>query len=289
MRRRRVAGPIPVESYDWRSCGIPYARQANGLIARGVVLKVKAHDDPKRQLPKGKSAPTVAASGYLCDVLLYTPIDMCTVLREVPIAVSSGGLNDHEIWCPREAGIDVSTAPLTISNPASTLASRAQDMDGDHVLISFLDNDLNKPIITGQVTHPKNQRKASVSDATQYKYRRIIRGNLFGVTTGGDIEIDTTQASDGATSPTGVEIPDPTAGNIAITMKTNSVLQVLASIASAPEPAIMTDAFLADLTLALTEVSVFMKAWGVPTTNLDNLIKQMPNPAFYRSAHLEHD
>lgn len=281
-----MSGRPPAPTYDWCSGGIPFARQANGLLCRGVVLKVKTHDDPDRLLPQGRTSPAVTASGFLCDVLVYSPVDVCTVLREVPISMPSAGLNDHEVWKPRPAGVDISPATFRISDPASVVASRAQNLDGDHVLVGFLDNDLQKPIIMGQIPHPRNSRKESQGDPTQYKYRRLIRGIDLGVTDGGSVVIDTTSASDGSISPTGDEVPAASAGDIDLTMKTGRLLQVIAQINPSPEP-VVTDSLLGDLQLALTEVSTFMKAWGAPTLNLDTLIGKLPT--LYRSTLVKVD
>lgn len=288
-RIRRQPGRLPASSYDHRSssAGLSAVMRADGLLCRGVVLWVREYDDPTRTKPKGGTKPGLVPGGYICDVLVYSPGPICTVLREVPISMDSAGLNDHVLWRPRDAGVDISTSDFTVSNPELKYASKARNMDGDHVLISFLDNSLNKPIIVGQVPHPNNNRRASVNDATTYKYRRLIRGISLGVTTSGDVEIDTTQASDGSINSSGGEIPTSTSGHITLAMKLNSLIQVIAPAASAPEPVLQADTFLSDLNLALTEISVFMKAWGVPTTNLDTLIGK--TAASYRSAHLEVD
>lgn len=51
--------------------------------------------------------------------------------------------------------------------------------------------------------------------------------------------------------------------------------------------AVVLEGLLVDLLPALTEVSAFMAAWGVPVTNLGTLLGKLPT--FYRSSSLETD
>ncbi len=230
-------------------------RHSSGKTVRGVVLRVYDPDSPQRR------APLIRPPGYVCDVLVYE-VGMQGLLREVPIATGAGGLNDHEIWKPRAASLDLAAGVLTVSTeglPGYT--SKASDMDGDHVLVTFINNDIQKPIIVGQVPHPRNRRKPSITDTTTYKSRKFVRGVSWGVTDGGDLQLDATLASDGSISPDGTELVSPTAGNIDVVV--GAARRVAVSLAAATsttrEPPVLGTSY-------LTSWKTLLTAWSTEAT-----------------------
>ena len=230
-------------------------RAAFGLQVRGVVIAVYETDNPNRRMK------LVQSGGIVCDVLVYEA-ENNTLFREVPIQVQSGGVSEHEIWRPKPASQKLGGGALVVSPEGRPIkATKAEDMDGDHVLISFIGNDLQKPIIVGQIPHPQNLRRASVNSAA-FKYQRFIRGISMGVTMGGNIEIDASLASSGTTTPTGADVPSASAGNITITMGALRALSVLAVAGSTAESALKADTFLSDLNLAYAEVVSVLTALG---------------------------
>ena len=261
-------------------------RLANGVLVRGVVLRTYFPDDIDR------NGVALRPPGFVCDVLVYE-IFRKTVLRQVPIAVMSGGVNDHEIWRPRGSSVDLTSGPVNVNGgPNEQFTSAAEDLDGDHVLIGFLGNDLQKPIILQQIPHPRTTRAPSVGDTTQYKYRRVIRGSVFGVRASGDLDLDTSQASAGdLTVPGGTEVPNPAAGNVRITVPALAVVSITNAIVSNPRNVVLSN-LLVDLGNALQEISTILTPinMGVPppvTTALATAL--VAGGQAYQSTKLETD
>lgn len=270
-------------------------RAANGLMLRGVVTATYLPDDPT-EVTRAAVRGFLPGSekGILCDVLITDPAYR-TLLRDVPIMVASGGLNDHEVWLPRESTIDITPGILNVSLEGQLIPpSQTHKMDGDHVVVAFLGNDLNQPIIVGQIPHPSTNRRPSFLDQANplfngpFKWRRFIQGIDFGVNRSGNIFVDMSNASTGLTDPIGTEIPapgpDPLGGNLTITCFTGTLpvdtkVSIVDSVLTAPEPMILGDTWLTDtntdltqlnshlttLSAALTEISVNFAGLGLPT------------------------
>lgn len=271
---------------------VPPGRNAAGVIHRGVVLKVYTPDDPQIAVGRFGFDPS-ANPGVTCDVQLIDRRSN-TVLKNVPILTQSAGLNDYEEWHPQDTAQAIGQ-PLTktvTENPAGP--TRGEDMVGDWVVVAYLANDLNQPVIIGQLPHPKTNSRPSFTALTQYKWRRFLRGISIGVTAGGDVELDLSTASDGTLDPaTGAYVPLPTAGNMTVTMQPGALLKVLDSVASAPEALLRGDTFLADLDLAFAEVMTAFIGLGLPTTNIAALKAQILASQGagipYLSLHIESD
>lgn len=234
------------------------ARAARGLVVRGVVTDVYEYDSSRRRNRR------IEPGGFVCDVKVYESF-MQTLLREVPIATSSAGLNDYEAWKPRAATQTLSGGELVISlEGGEGRVTPAEEMDGDHVLVGFIGGDLQSPIILHQLPHPKSKRRASATDVTKYKYQRWIRGIRLGITEAGNLELDTTNASAGALDSNGNEIASAGAGDIEITMKSGKKVSVRAPTLAAPQPLLQSTTFLADLKLAIEDLVAGLV--GVPYT-----------------------
>lgn len=293
------------------------ARTANGLMVRGVVMKTYLPDDPQAAARENdRPFAGAALSAVLCDVLVIDP-EFKTYLKDVPVMTPSGGLNDHEIWVPRPSSTDLDTGNLKFSLEGSTGdTSAAHNMDGDQVVVGFLGNDANQPVIIGQFVHPKTNRRPSATDATQYKWRKYVRGMDLGVTDDGNALIDLSKANTGTITPDGSETPAAGAGgsgNMTMTMasgdlSTGAKISVQSSaVTSSPEPAMLGDTFLNDLDTflgslsnALSEVSTALGGLGLPVVNLGNAIAQIVTFRAqistartagkpYLSSHVEHD
>lgn len=310
-----MAGPVKFLPYHLRHKrqGLPrhgVAREASGLTLRGVVLNVFEPGDPRLT---GVVSPEeqLAGPGVLCDVLIYDH-PYRTILRGVPVMTQSSGLNDYTVWKPRAATIDLMTGVLSVSPelpatpstfPSGTPPSAAHNMDGDHVIVQFLANDMNQPIIVGQIPHPKTFRKPLFANPIKFKYQRYLRGSTFGMTDGGNVEINMSLASTGVVGAGGIEVPSPglypaLAGNLTITMATGALpvsakVRIVDAIVSAPEPVILGSTFLTALTAALTEIQTAFIGLGLPTVNIAALIAGITASQAaglpYLSSHLEVD
>jgi hypothetical protein len=252
-------------------------RAAGGLLLRGVVLAVYKADDPRLVARMGARTP----NGIVCDVMIVDP-RYRTVYKNVPIVTASGGVDDLTIYEPRASSIDLNTGgvltPSAEGVPGVPVTS-AEDMDGDWVLVGFLANDLNQPVILGSMTHPRVQvaRKASIADVPAWKTRRIIRGWSIGVKKDGNAHVDASAATAGVIIPgaTGLntETPAvPVAGNLTVKMAPGTVTTIEDSVASAPKRVILGETFLTQLAASLTEISSVMTAFGFPTTQTSALI-----------------
>ena len=187
--------------------------KSNGLMLRGVVTATYVIDNPK--YPKNEVDDAV---GVFCDVLCYASMPSLhwAVLPKVMVMQDKGSLHNGRIWKPKATVIDIKNTDLILdgaTNPAS--------FDGDHVLIGFIDNNLNQPIILGGVAHPyhnvgnedktvghRNQLKMVDGDPDFWKHH----GTFYGIADNGDFVLDSTLANDGTLTADGKEQPAPTDG-----------------------------------------------------------------------------
>lgn len=196
------------------------ARKANGLLLPGVVVAVyRPGERPDRY------AQESAIMGVLCDVQVMSARRR-TILRDVPLMSGSAGLNDHEVSMPRAAGATLNGGSYSLDgggDPGQVTAGH--DMDGDWVMVGFLDDDLDKPVIVGQLPHPKTNRRPSSNAETLYRWRRYLRGVSLGVLEDGSVEVDLSQASAGTTDASGAEQPDGVP-NLTIRTQDDTALEI---------------------------------------------------------------
>lgn len=235
-------------------------RFAHGHTMRGVVLKTYL-PDKATVLTGGRS--TTALYSVTCDVLVYEE-NMRTVLKHVPVMTGSGGMRDHDVWIPEDSSIDVSTGTIVVD--ATVQMSKVTDLNGDHVLIGFLNNDFTEPMIIGQVPHPRNNRAPMSTDVTQFKSKNYLRGMSFGITQDGNIECDlsspTSKPSEGGMDPSGNEIPNIMGGNFTMTMQPGALLQLLDSTISNPEATVLGETYITDESTLLNALGVFLAVFN---------------------------
>jgi hypothetical protein len=231
---------------------------------RAIVLNTYFVDDaealPRRQIeiaasnrnPQGAAstpAPSAESRHVYCDVLVYSSMHGVKkgVLRRCLVAQPPGaGLHTGELWMPRPTtqridGESLDTA-LTRINPAS--------VDGDHVLVEFLDGDRFLPTITGSVPHPArdvgteaktNGTPTRLKKANGFPKLTKFNGVVHGVDANGNYIIDATRANKGIYDAKGREprlsgdpadsadqqVPtDGTCGNIILALRPGSRLIV---------------------------------------------------------------
>ena len=194
------------------------ALQAQGLLLRGVVTNTWVLDSEEHPY-KGYGAVAV-----YCDVLCYSgpPSMRWRFLPSCLVSQDSGNMQSGHVWKPRAAKKDISKNPLDLnsgSNPAQ--------WDGDHVLVGFLDDSLNQPVILRGIPHPSRDighenraighrtgLKLVDGDPNFWKHH----GTFFGVADNGDFVVDTTFANDGTNNATGDE-PAPSNSKGSVTFK----------------------------------------------------------------------
>lgn len=214
--------------------GIPKRRSSNspsessGLLLRGVVTATYVLDDAAHPFADD---PTSVPTAVYCDVLTFGrkwfSLPKCLVSQE------RSGLHSGHIWKPRAASLTITGDPVDMNkgtNPAI--------LDGDHVLIGFLDQNLNQPIILRELPHPA----ADVGNEDKETGHRLKlvdgdgdpdfwkhHGVFYGVTDEGDFVVDTTRANDGELQDDGKESDPPedgTSGNHKIRLQKGATLTV---------------------------------------------------------------
>jgi len=190
-----------------------------GLQLRGVVMATYVLDDPQHPSQTKQSDNCQDPVSVYCDVLIYSNLRAMHShgLSMVPVLQSRGGIHSGHIWKPRATTIDVTNNPVD-PNSGTLLGN----MDGDHVLIGFIDDALNQPIILGGVPHPSqdtgNEKKGignrlglKLVDGSPDYWKH--NGAFFGISEGGNWALDTTFANNGKLDTNGNEAAPPVDGS----------------------------------------------------------------------------
>ena len=195
--------------------------QAKGLLLRGVVMVTYMVDDPDH--PQSDNEPTT----IYCDVLCYggPPSARWNVLKGVLVSQDPGAMHRGRIWKPRATSLD-STGNTVDPNKASNPAN----FDGDHVLVGFLHDNLNEPVILRGLPHPAmdkgnetktvgHRMKLKVADGDPDFWKH--HGAFFGFQKNGDFLLDTSAAYDGKLNNDGSEpanAQDGAHGSVRVTL-----------------------------------------------------------------------
>lgn len=189
-----------------------HGMSANGLLLRGVVTATYVVDDPDHSFADSTGARPTAV---YCDVMTYGSFPQH--IRKALVTVERGGLHDGHPWKPKACTKVITGDDLDFNrgvNPAL--------VDGDHVLIGFLNGSFSQPLILKSLPHPSadvgneglttGHRLKLVSgdgDPNLWKHH----GTVFGVDTDGNYTVDTTRANDGTLDNDGHESEPPTDGS----------------------------------------------------------------------------
>lgn len=194
-----------------------------GLNLRGVVVAVYVFDDD------GYPQPEDRPNTVLVDVLTYGEHN--TYIPRVPWTYERSGLHEGDVSLPRAATIDT-------EGDLNLLNSNPRNLDGDHVIVSFIENSLNQPYISRSIGHPSSDRGNAAKPVTQRL--RLVRGDghprlwkhrgaAFGFDRDGQFLLDTRGAHSGEYRADGTE-PDPTEngsnGNVLATLQPGSAFRV---------------------------------------------------------------
>ena len=199
---------------------------ANGLHLRGVVVATYVQVDDE-------AVPFANIVAVYCDVLVYSSMAGLrdAVLSRCLVSQPYGGMHTGHVWKPRAATQNLSGQPL---DPGTADAS---ELDGDHVLLTFLDDSLMKPVIIRAVPHPRADAGNS-GEASGHRQRLKLadgdpdiwkhRGTFHGVDKDGNYVIDTTRAHSGEYTGEGLENPagDDAHGNVTVNVASNAELNV---------------------------------------------------------------
>jgi len=143
-----------------------------------------------------------------CDVLL---VKSNAFLPRVAV-LQRAGVNEAQTWVPKPTTRVISTnVPFNakIVGASSLLTPSFDDLDGDMVLVDFIECDVNYPVITQQITHEQTNRKIKSgsgwaeldlgsSRGTPQEGEHYVnhRGTEFRINQKGDVLIDTVGAHD---------------------------------------------------------------------------------------------
>lgn len=206
--------------------GIPFRARASsyykmgGLLLRGVITATYEVDNPHH--PVVDRDPNATAVAIYCDVLCYSSMQgqRWQYLKQVLVSQEIGGMHRGKIYRPRAAKLDVTGNAIDLDR-----ATNPANLDGDHVLVGFYDDNPNTPVIIRGIPHPSNdignedkdlghrmKLKQTDGDPDFWKHH----GSYFGISDSGDFVIDTTLANDGLLEDDGKEkaaAEDGTVGN----------------------------------------------------------------------------
>jgi hypothetical protein len=176
-----------------------------GWITRGVVLQTFFADEDQRD---EESAPNPNQRLILCDVRTYGRYSR--ILPRVPVLQRTQGLHDLDITIPRKARVNLQGSAL---NTEGVQATPAQSMDGDHVLVTFLDNDPQQPrILPFTEGHPASAARPVAAEGRV----RVIRhqGTSLSWDQEGNFTLDATTVAAEELAADGSEVAAPGKGTI---------------------------------------------------------------------------
>jgi len=157
-----------------------------GTLYRAIVIRTFTTDDPVRT--EDRKASTVRTVDVECDVVLTKSH---VRLRRVPVLQRNHGLNDlHNVWIPRPCTRVINTDGTTDAGRTLNLKGVSRrgtpigvppaftDLDGDHVLVSFIDNDMESPVIVGALAHARTRRLVVAGDGWREDGSGAARGEV---------------------------------------------------------------------------------------------------------------
>lgn len=222
-----VTGRTLKSGLDMREVGTQDTYTPRGGVYRAVVLKTYATDDSVRT--EGRPS-TTRLFEVECDILLTRSL---VLYPRVPVMQPFHGVNDASLWIPRPStrvigGQDLNFTRVSARGTLAKLPPNLEDLDGDKVLVQFVEGDPEKPIVVGCLSHPKTLRLfvdgsgwselASGSERGKphkdEKYLRY-RGVEVRINDAGDVLVDTV----GATSDEENEVPGALGGQMRIRVK----------------------------------------------------------------------
>lgn len=237
--RRQRTGRMVQSGVPERPLSIQYDG-TGGLLLRGVVVatyELDATDHPQRDTTAGQEPVAI-----YCDVLCYSSHRNFRWLffKQVLVSQDIGGMHRGRVWKPRPAKVDVRPGVGELSADGSELDNKANpaDLDGDHVLIGFMDDNPNFPVILRGIPHPNadigNEQKEigkrlrlKITDGDPDFQKH--HGGFYGISDAGDFIVDLTEANKGEVDANGNEPAPPTdgsSGNYTIKLPQGSKLNI---------------------------------------------------------------
>ena len=194
-------------------------QRANGLLLRGCVTATYLVDSTERVGNDSYWLGETPVACY-CDVLCYSgiPGQRWIFLRKVLVSQDRGGIHNGKVWKPRAAKIDITEVEFVAdggTNPAN--------WDGDHVLVGFMEDNLNLPIILRGIPHPAQDTGGTEKEVGHRLRLKVADGDpdfckhygsFYGLDEKGDFTVDLTQAYSADLEANGNEPAPPGDGSV---------------------------------------------------------------------------
>lgn len=159
-----------------------------GFSTKAVVLKTYYADDPEWE---SRAWASGTMRGVCCDVRTYGRYSR--LLYRVPVLQRAHGVHDEDIYIPRDTSQNMEPGGSLVASGDGT-PTAAENMDGDHVLVGFLEGNPDNPVIYPYcIPHPNSARKLT-SDAGRVKRFRHA-GVEIEWSEDGNLTIDATGAA----------------------------------------------------------------------------------------------
>jgi hypothetical protein len=151
---RLTSGVVLQSGQDIQERGaIKHAQITRGPF-RGIVLNVYPQN----------STSNLSGLGVECDVLLVSTYEILTHVRV--LQPGGFGVNNAHPWVPKATGA-AGQAALDLSGKVPGTFPKLSDLDGDMVLVDFIEGDPLMPIVIGAIQHESSNRKVRSSIAGQ--------------------------------------------------------------------------------------------------------------------------
>jgi hypothetical protein len=198
-----------------------------GYKYRAVVLQTYATDAVERTR---LNPNTTRKYEVECDVLL---MKSGIFYPRVPVMQRDHGVNNAAPWIPKATTRVIGEGELNFVRVSrrgtkQVIPSNFEELDGDQVILEFMEGDIEMPLITGSLTHAKTNRLVKEGSGwtegaqgaergTPYQDEKYFRyrGVELRVNDAGDVLIDTV----GATNEDVTEAPTPTGGQMRVRVK----------------------------------------------------------------------
>ncbi|MBT8430092.1 MAG: hypothetical protein KJN79_09300 [Gammaproteobacteria bacterium] len=190
-----------------------------GFMTRAVVLKTYYADDSEW---KDRAwAGDGSVRGVCCDVRTYGRFSR--MLYKAPVLQRAHGLHDEDVYVPRGATQDISGSGSLVTLPSGEEGggspTAAENLDGDHVMVGFLEGNPDAPVIFPYcLPHPSSSRRLTQDAGRVKRFRHAGVSIEWGED--GNLTLDASGAAKESLGPKGAEQSNSGTGG-QITLRTS--------------------------------------------------------------------